>query len=140
MADIFHDFKVQASPSRVFAAISSPSGLDQWWTKTSAGRPRLGAEYDLGFGPGYGWRAKVTRCEPDAEFELELVDAHEDWLGTRVGFELAGDGDATTVRFRHTGWPQANAHYRQSSYCWAMYLRIMQRAVVHGESVPYEER
>ncbi len=64
----------------------------------------------------------------------------EDWLGTRVGFALTAEGDATTVRFHHTGWPQANAHYRHSSYCWAMYVRIMGRVLEHGESVPYEER
>ena len=127
-------------PERVFEAISTPTGLDQWWTKTSAGEPRLCAEYDLVFGPGYGWRAKVTRCEASAELELELVEAHEDWLGTRVGFALAADGDATAVRFRHTGWAHANAHYRHTNYCWAMYLRIMGRAIEHGESVPYEER
>lgn len=140
MADLFHDFKIQASPERVFEAISTPEGLDRWWTKTSDGEPLLGAEYALGFGAGYGWRAKVTRCVPGSEFELEMIDAQEDWLGTRVGFAIAADGDGTAVRFHHTGWPQANAHYRRSNYCWAMYLRTMGRGIEHGESVPYEER
>ena len=82
----------------------------------------------------------MTRCESGSELELGLVEAQEDWLGTRVGFALTADGDATAVRFHHTGWPQANAHYRGSNYCWTMYLRIMGRAIEHGENVPYEER
>lgn len=140
MPDIFHDFPINRPRARVFEAVSNPRGLDSWWTKTSAGEPRDGAEYDLGFGPQYAWRARVTRVTPDSEFELQLVEADVDWTGTRVGFRLEGDGDMTQVRFRHTGWPTLNEHYRISCYCWAMYLRILRRFLEHGETVPYENR
>jgi hypothetical protein len=33
-----------------------------------------------------------------------------------------------------------SAHYRTSSFCWAMYLRLLKRYVEHGEVVPYEKR
>jgi uncharacterized protein YndB with AHSA1/START domain len=140
MADILHDFPVQAPPARVFQAVSTPTGLDAWWTRRSTGEPVTGAEYQLWFGPQYDWRATVTRCVAEAEFELEIVRADQDWTGTRVGFRLAGQGDATRVQFYHTGWPTANEHYRTSCYCWAMYLRLLRRHVELGERVPYEER
>ena len=140
MPDIFHDFPITAPRAQVFEAVSSPQGLDSWWTKSSAGEPRDGADYDLGFGPQYAWRARVTRVVEDSEFELQLVEADGDWTGTRVGFDLQGDGDTTQVRFHHTGWPSLNEHYRISCYCWAMYLRILRRFLEHGETVPYENR
>ncbi len=99
-----------------------------------------GAEYELWFGPQYDWRAKVTRCVPNSEFELEILRADKDWSRTRVGLRLEGRGDATWVRFYHTGWPSTNEHYRISCNCWAMYLRILRRYLEHGESVPYESR
>ncbi len=140
MSDILHDFPIHAPPTSVFQAVSAPAGLDAWWTRTSAGTPVAGTEYHLGFGPGYDWRARVTRVVPDAEFELELTRADSDWTGTRVGFRLEPGDGATLVHFRHTGWPAANAHYRTSCYCWAMYLRILRRHLESGESVPYEQR
>lgn len=140
MADILQDFPVNAPRHRVFQAVSTPAGLDAWWTERSSGEPRAGAPYELGFGPEYAWRAVVTRCEPDAEFEVEMVVADQDWSGTRVGFHLEDRGPSTWVRFRHTGWPAANEHYRVSCHCWAMYLRILRRHLEHGESVPYERR
>ena len=140
MADIFQDFPIKATPGRVFQAISTPRGLDCWWTKKSAGEPTEGAVYELWFGPQYDWRAKVTRCVADAEFELEMVRADADWLGTRVGFRLDTQAGATRVRFHHTGWPSLNEHFRISCYCWAMYLRILRRYLEHGELVPYENR
>ena len=99
-----------------------------------------GAEYELYFGPSHDWRAIVSRCLPNTEFELKMISAQEDWQGTLVGFVLDPKAGATWVHFHHSGWPQANEHYRVSCYCWAMYLRLLKRHVEHGEFVPYEDR
>lgn len=140
MADIFHDLPIKAPIDRVFCAVSTPPGLDSWWTKRSSGKSEEGEEYRLYFGPEYDWRAKVTRCVPDSQFEFEMVHADSDWVGTRVGLRLEAQDAVTWVRFYHTGWPSANEHYRISCNCWAMYLRILRRFLEHGESVPYEDR
>lgn len=140
MADIFHEFPIQAPVTSVFEAISTPAGLDQWWTKTSAGVAEAGREFELGFGPGYDWRATVVDCQPGIRFELLMTTADPDWLGTHVGFELVPNGAGTLVRFHHRGWPHANEHFRISSFCWAMYLRVLRRYLEHGETVPYESR
>jgi hypothetical protein len=82
----------------------------------------------------------VSRWVLDAEFELELVEADDDWTGTRLGFTLEESGGVTQVRFHHMGWPESNEHYRVSCYCWAMYLRLLRRYVEQGEVVEYEVR
>jgi uncharacterized protein YndB with AHSA1/START domain len=141
MPDILHDFPVFAPAAQVFAAVSTSGGLDRWWTLHAAGLPAEGATYALDFGPGYEWSARVTCCEPVHCFELTLTEAMPDWLGTRVRFELEEvETGRTSVRFAHTGWPEASEHYRISSYCWAMYLRLLRRCVEHGEVVPYAAR
>ena len=140
MADILHDFLIKAPVVRVFEAVSTPRGLDCWWTRRSAGQPGEEAELELWFGPEYDWRGRVTKLVPPSEFEIQMTKAHPDWLGTRVGFHLRGRGDTTQVQFFHTGWPTPNDHWRTSCYCWAMYLRILRRYLEHGETVPYESR
>jgi uncharacterized protein YndB with AHSA1/START domain len=140
MADIFLDFPIKASQDRVFQAVSTPDGLDRWWTKQSAGVAAEGAEFELGFGPEYDWRAKVTRCVADSEFELQMTRADADWIGTRVGFRLDSRAGLTQVRFYHTGWPSQNEHWRISCFCWPMYLRVLRRHLEHGEFVLYEDR
>jgi uncharacterized protein YndB with AHSA1/START domain len=138
--DVLHDLPINAPRDRVFQAVSTPQGLDVWWTKRSAGTPAVGAEYERWFGPQYDWRGEVTRHQPDSEFELRIVRADADWLGTHVGFELEERSGTTWLRFRHTGWASENEHYRVSCNCWALYLRIMRRYLEHGELVPYERR
>ncbi len=140
MANILHEFIIKAEPSRIFEGMTSPLGLDQWWTHYSSGEPRLDSVYALGFGPEYDWEAKVTRFVKDLEFELELVEASDEWIGTRVGFRLAPRGDHTQVSFWHSGWKEETHHFATSTFCWAMYLRLLRRYIERGEAVAYEER
>jgi uncharacterized protein YndB with AHSA1/START domain len=140
MPDILHQFPVVAPVASVFEAVSSPAGLDRWWTARSEGTPRSGGVYQLWFGPDYDWRAVVTECRKDAAFELQMTVAMPDWVGTRVRFALEANQSGTTVHFAHSGWPEASEHFRISSYCWAMYLRILKRNLEYGEQVPYDKR
>ena len=142
MPDILQDFPIDVPPARVFAAVSEPALLDEWWTLRSSGSPVVGSTYELDFGPGYLWRAEVTRSEPAAAFELRMTESDDDWRGTLVGFTLAAAsaGRGTQVRFHHRGWPEPNEHYRISCHCWALYLRILRRHLERGERVPYAER
>lgn len=140
MPSILHDFVVHAPPERVYAAFATPAGLDAWWTLRSSGAPDVGTTYELFFGDAYDWRGRVVRAEPARGIEWEITTADADWLGTRVGAELTADGASTRVRFWHSGWTEASEHYRISSFCWAMYLRLLKRWVETGEVVAYERR
>jgi len=135
-------FTINASADKVFRDISTEKGLDNWWTKTSQANPKLGATYTLDFGPGYIWKAVVTKFEENKAFELQMTDAHSDWLKTKVGLILNEEQgkNITEVNFYHTGWPENNEHYRISCYCWAMYLRILKRFIEFGEQISYEKR
>lgn len=141
MAEIVHEFTIKAPRTRVFEMVSTAKGLDRWWTKTSSGEAKEDAEFQLGFGPGFDWLARVSRCKPPATFEIQIMDAQEDWMGTKIGFELEAEKPGLTrVRFHHIGWPRANKHWCVSCFCWAMYLRIMRRYLEFGEEVAYEKR
>ena len=140
MFTIYHDLHILAPAAKVFKGISEPSGLDEWWTYRSQGKPELNATYSLEFPGGYDWRGTVSKCIKDKEFELEIHDADPDWNGTRVGFLLQEQGGGTALQFYHAGWKVVNPHFRISSFCWAMYLRILKRFLESGIRVAYEKR
>lgn len=140
MPDIFHDLPIRAPVSEVFDAISQPAGFSAWWTLAAQGESQLDADYALFFGAEYDWRARVTRCVQDREFALVVTNSADDWIGTTISFTLEQRDDMTWLRFEHSGWARVTEHFRISSYCWAMYLRILKRYIECGESVPYERR
>jgi uncharacterized protein YndB with AHSA1/START domain len=140
MPDILHDLPIKAPVSQVFDAISQPAGFNAWWTLAAQGEAHEGADYALFFGAEYDWRARVTRSVRDREFALVVTRAMDDWIGTTIAFTLETRDDMTWLRFSHTGWGRVTEHFRVSSFCWAMYLRILKRYIEFGESVPYERR
>ena len=140
MLYIRQDLAINAPARRVFEAVSTPAGLDSWWTKTCEGSPAAGIEYTLGFGPEFDWRAVVTQCVPDSAFEIRLTKADSDWQNSRVGFELTEQNGSTMVKFQHEGWPEPNEHYWVSCLCWTRYLDLLKLYAETGESVPYETR
>ena len=72
--------------------------------------------------------------------EWEMIEADDDWTGTRVGVRLTQNGEHTMLDFYHSGWRHANDHFRTTSCCWAAYLRVLRRFLEHGERVPYDVR
>lgn len=140
MADIFHYFPINASIDKVFDAISTPHGLDKWWTKSSSGKVAIGEIFHFHFEPDYNWTAVVSKCILDKEFELTMQNADDDWKGSKVGFRLTSKQHITEVQFYHTNWKEDNEHFRISNFCWAMYLRILKRNLEFGEFVEYADR
>ncbi len=140
MPHIHYQFPIFASIEKVFDAISTPKGLDCWWCLTASGTPKEGETYDLFFGEPYRWKALVSKYEVNKVFEFTMTESDKDWNNSKVGFELSSEGNSTTVLFYHEGWPESNEHFRISSFCWAMYLRLLRRHLEVGEVVPYDLR
>jgi uncharacterized protein YndB with AHSA1/START domain len=140
MADLFHYFPINCSLGKVFDCVSTPRGLDIWWSKSSTGKLAIGETYQFFFGADYNWKAIVSKLVPNKEVELTMTKADSDWMNSKVGFTLTDRNNMTEVHFYHIGWKEDNEHYRISNFCWAMYLRILKRYLEFGEEVPYEDR
>jgi uncharacterized protein YndB with AHSA1/START domain len=140
MADILHNFHIHASPAEVFNSITTPEGLNAWWTEESDGQPIVGTTYRLNFGEPYRWQAVVTKSKPDELFELRMTKADDEWIKTKVGFRLAEKDKQVDVSFYHKGWRNKTEHFKISNFCWAMYLRILKRNIEFGEIIPYSKR
>lgn len=140
MPDACFLFTVNATPEKVLNTIASAVGISTWWSQETDGEPDLGNIYTLDFVGGFIWRTEVTRCVRDAKFELTLIESMDNWLGSKVGFDLTPDDGNTSVDFVHSGWSGASERYRSSCYCWSTYLRLMKKYAETGEVVAYGER
>jgi hypothetical protein len=69
-----------------------------------------------------------------------MTVSDQDWDPTSFGFDLFEIEEGIQLRFYHIDWPQCNAHFRRSSFCWAMLLNGLKNYVEKGIIVPFEER
>ena len=75
MYDILHDLIIDAPAAKIFAAITEPIHLNNWWTKEASGIAQVEQEYRLYFSAEYDWYAEVSICEVEHQFELKMTKA-----------------------------------------------------------------
>lgn len=137
---IYHDVYIKSTKKKIFAAVSEPNHLNNWWTLKCSGTPKKGAEYNFYFAPEYDWLGEVIKCEADHNFHIKMTKADPDWDPSSFGFDLEEVEDGVRLKFWHTGWSTCNHHFRRSSFCWAILLSGLKNYLEKGVVVPFEER
>ncbi|NNF32823.1 MAG: SRPBCC domain-containing protein [Saprospiraceae bacterium] len=140
MNAIYHDVFIKSEPSKIYDAISTSQGLNNWWTLKSSGFSRVGEVYNFYFTPEYDWYGEVINADKDVSFYIKMTQADEDWIPTAFGFDFMKVQGGTRIQFWHKGWPECNHHFRRSSWCWAMLLNGLKNYVEKGIVVPFEDR
>ena len=137
---IFHDFIIKSDRKPVFDAISQPEELSNWWPLKCSGKPQDGAIYNFNFTDQYDWYAKVVSCKINDHIHYKMTKSDQDWNPTTFGFDLQETQRGVKVKFWHKDWPECNAHFKHSSFCWALLLKGLKDYVEKGIVIPFEER
>ncbi|WP_411766566.1 SRPBCC family protein [Winogradskyella sp. A3E31] len=137
---IFHDFVVKDSLPNVYNAISQPDHLVNWWPLRCTGKLKVGETYNFNFTDEYNWFATVKSCELNDHIHFKMTKSDPDWDPTSFGFDLEEKDNGVLVKFWHKDWPECNAHYKHSSFCWALLLKGLKDYLEKGLIIPFEER
>ena len=106
MVDILHRVGVKAPLNEVYRALATREGVAAWWTTDTQGESKVGGVIKFRFGELGGFDMKVLALEPGKRVLWEVVDGPEEWIGTKVDFDLKQDGDYTIILFNHQGWKE----------------------------------
>ena len=123
---ICHDIDMRAFAEDIYFLISTPEGLNKWWTVRSEGILAQNEEYQFYFSDEYDWKGEILEFTPNESISYFMTQADSDWKGTMLSFELIHKEDHYyTLRFEHRNWKEINSHFRRTSYCWALYLNTL---------------
>lgn len=105
MAELHHQIAIKSTPEKVYAALTTQSGLRLWWTVDANVEEQVGGKADFGFGkPATVFRMKIERLTPAKEVIWRCSGDHPEWAGATLTWSIS-PGDGTTVlRFTHSGW------------------------------------
>lgn len=141
MNTIYHDFTINVSKEKVFEAIATAEGLNNWWTLKCTGKFELTEVINLNFTDEYNWYAKISKFEENTLIEFSMTEAMEEWLPTQFGFKLnAINSEKTEIEFYHSNWTEVTKEYRVASYCWAILLSQLKQYLELGIITPFEKR
>ncbi len=139
MVDILHRIGVTAAPDAVHAALTTIDGLSGWWTQDTGGNSEAGGIIEFRFegapAPG-GFDIKVIETRPAELVLWEVVDGPEEWVGTRIRFDLKQEGDYTIVLFAHEGWQEPVEFMHHCSTKWAVFLMSLKHLIETGKGEP----
>jgi uncharacterized protein YndB with AHSA1/START domain len=138
MPDILHRVGIKSpSPDAIYTALTTPEGLADWWTKDTEGGGAVGDVTRLRFAGGHGFDMKALALEPGKRILWQVIEGPQDWIGTKVDWELRQNGDYTIVLFRHEGWREPVEFMHACSTKWALFLMSLKSLVETGKGEPW---
>lgn len=123
MNQLFHFIQIQATPQKVYAAISTKAGLESWLSSN--------CEFDLAIDAvAIIWsnnsqdpfRMKIMDFEQDKRLVWKCLGDNKDWIGTEISFELLSDKNLTSMHFNHCNWRETGVEMSRVNTIWGELL------------------
>jgi uncharacterized protein YndB with AHSA1/START domain len=139
--EIRHRLGIKAAPAAIYDALTQTTKLAGWWIPDTRGRSEVGRTLEFWFGSEACQVMEVASLEPGRLVRWRATDGDlSDWAGTEVEFSLTGNGDGTTLDFRHSGYRGDVEAYPYYSTSWAVFLLSLKQFVEDGEGFPFPNR
>jgi len=136
MADILHRVGIKSSSlNDAYKALTTREGLSAWWTNNTQGESKVGGVLQFRFEVG-GFDMKVLELHPAERVLWQVVDGPEEWIGTKVSWELKQEGDYTIVLLKHQGWKEPVEFMHHCSTKWGVFLMSLKSLLETGKGAP----
>ena len=141
--DILHRVGIKSSPAAVYRALTTRHGLAAWWTVRTEGDGQVGGQFRFRFNDGEaelgGFDIEVVELSPDRQVLWQVVGGPDEWIGTRIRWEIRQEGDYAIVLFRHQDWREPVEFMHHCSTRWAQFLLSLKVGLESGKATPYPD-
>jgi len=119
MAEIRHQIRIKAAPDKVYAAIATQAGLRGWWSADTHADEKVGGKAEFGFDKrGMVFRMNIENLDPGKRVVWSCHGDHPEWNGTILTWELAPEGDGTTLGFTQSHWKSVSDFCAMCNSTW----------------------
>jgi uncharacterized protein YndB with AHSA1/START domain len=139
--EILHRVGIKSSQDEVYKALATREGIAAWWTNNTQGESKVGGALKFRFSDPAGveigsFDMKVLELHPARRVLWQVVDGPEEWIGTKISWELKQDGDYVIVLFKHLDWKLPVEFMHHCSTKWATFLMSLKSLVETGKGAP----
>ncbi len=139
MAEIFHLFNIKTTEvSKLYDAITKKEGLASWWTTETNGTSELGSIIEFRFTKDYKKSMKIIGLDKNKKVEWECVEGDDQWLGTKIKFELEQKENSIDVKFYHDNWKEVTNLFGICNYHWGLYMKSLKSYIEDGKGNPHK--
>ena len=105
-------------------------------TSDTRGDSKVGGVIQFRFGAA-GFDMKVLDLKPAKRVLWQVVDGPEEWLGTKISFDIKQNDDLTIVLFKHSDWKEPVEFMHHCSTKWAVFLLSLKSPLETGKGAPW---
>ena len=135
--DIVHEIDIASTPERLYAALTTQSGLSGWYTPETRAEPQVGAVIEFKFSTLTTLRFRVESLESNRRVAWKGVQVPEEWTRTPITFDITPNGDGVLLTFCQRGFGADYEALGGFSYCWAQYIRSLKLLLETGKGEPF---
>lgn len=134
MAAIVEELTIEATPQRVFNALTQQDEIVQWWAYEAEVKPEVGSLGEFRFRQGaFVMQLEVAELIQDEKVRWIARQVPPQWAGTSVTWQLTPDHNGTRLLFTHDGFAQID---EQVSGAWAFFLASLKSYLETGKGTP----
>ena len=138
MVDILHRVIIEASPEKVYAALTEQSQLSAWWTKAETEKT-VGtvASFFFGQNPGHKVEMEITDLLPNERVCWKCVNGP--WLDTGAfEFTIQADERGSVLQFGNLGWAEPSEFFMHCNSKWGFFLTVsLKNLLEKGSGQPH---
>lgn len=137
MPNIRHLITIDASPGKVYDAVTTREGFAAWWTTQVDVKTGEEDKLRMYFGPDYFKELHRVEVLANRRARYKVLAGNPQWLKTEITFDIRPDGHTTKLFFEHNGWKDYTDLYSQCSFDWAVYLQSLKAFTETGTGKPF---
>jgi uncharacterized protein YndB with AHSA1/START domain len=140
MSSIKDEVKINATPEKAYAALTTQQGYLGWWSKDCQIADAIGGESSLKFNKGGSivkMRFRTDVMDKGAKVKWTCI-AHDmdSWVGTTLSWSIAKDGAGVRVALSHDGW-KSETPPDMVAQGWKHFLGSMKQYLETGSGQPW---
>ena len=137
MAAIKHYLIVQSSPEKIYKALTTKTGVANWWTVQTEIGDKVGDTNVFDFGERYHNEMRISDLQSQSRVEWLCEKGDREWIGTKLVFEIEERESNCILRFFHKEWREETDFFASCNYQWGYYLRSLKLYCESGKGTPF---
>ena len=140
MADVLHQVAINATPAKVYQAITEEAGIKNWWSEHTQAQPTLNSIASVSFYNNMvTFKLRLAELQENSRVVWAVEGGPPDWADTTIAWTLSEHEGQTMLNFAHRGFASTDGNFASVNYNWGWYVTSLKFYLEKGAGMPHTD-
>ena len=126
MFSVTFTFEMNCTAETLFAYLTEQQKLTQWFAPQVIAVPVEGTVAAFAFEYQLDFKMEITKLVPGELVAWECIDGYNEWVGSKVTFEIIKKEGKVMLKFNHSGLAHDDKK-EKTTHSWEEYLKKLKK-------------